>query len=146
MKTRIKNLSLQPALIAGLGLMLAGRVTAQNFTAWPVTRIAAGGYHTLFTRSDGTLYVMGDNTYGQLGLGPTLTNVNIPQILTNGVGAVAAGEYHSLFLSGRGLWAMGENGFGQLGDGTANNAYISREGFFLGSHDLFHGDCCWGLS
>lgn len=47
MKTRIKNLSLQPALIAGLGLMLAGRVTAQNFTAWPVTRIAAGGYHTL---------------------------------------------------------------------------------------------------
>ena len=32
MKTHIKNLFLLPSLIAGLGLILAGRVTAQNFT------------------------------------------------------------------------------------------------------------------
>jgi hypothetical protein len=32
MKTYIKNLFLLPALIAGLGLIPAGRVTAQNFT------------------------------------------------------------------------------------------------------------------
>ena len=32
MKTSLKNPFLLPALIAGLGLMLAGRVTAQTFT------------------------------------------------------------------------------------------------------------------
>src|SRR5664279_1840596 len=34
---------------------------------------------------------------------------------------IAPGEFHSLFLKGDGsLWAMGENAFGQLGDGTYN--------------------------
>jgi len=32
MKTRIKNLFLLPALMAGLGLMPTGRVKAQTFT------------------------------------------------------------------------------------------------------------------
>ena len=33
--------------------------------------IAAGGYHTVAIREDGTLWVWGDNEYGQLGLGNT---------------------------------------------------------------------------
>jgi hypothetical protein len=42
MKRSIKNLFLLPALIAGLGLMLAGRVTAQtNHTAIPFSQIGA---------------------------------------------------------------------------------------------------------
>ena len=32
MKTRLKNLFLLPALVAGFGLMLAGQATAQTFT------------------------------------------------------------------------------------------------------------------
>jgi len=87
-----------------------------------VTAIAAGYYHSLFIKSDGSLWAMGDNAYGQLGDG-TYNNTNLPElIVASNVTAVAAGAYFSLFLKGDGsLWAMGDNYYGQLGDGTTNN-------------------------
>ena len=95
--------------------------------AQPVTNIAAGNtsYHSLFLKSDGSLWAMGWNIYGQLGNGTT-NNINRPeQILASNATAIAAGESHSLFLMSDGsLWAMGYNRFGQLGDGTYNN--VSR--------------------
>ena len=40
-----------------------------------VVAVAAGGAHSLFLKSDGTLWSMGYNLYGQLGIGnPTDTN------------------------------------------------------------------------
>src|SRR5438093_930183 len=118
MKIHIKNPILLPALITGICLLPAGRVTAQA-----VTHIAAGAYHSLFVRSDGTLWGMGDNEHGQLGLGPASSGTNAPQQITSGVGTVAAGGGHSLFSSGNGIWAMGQNDSGQLGDGTTNTHY-----------------------
>jgi alpha-tubulin suppressor-like RCC1 family protein len=87
-----------------------------------VTAIAAGNEHSLLIKDDGSLWAMGDNTYGQLGNG-TFTHQNRPVlIVTNGVTAVAAGYQHSLFLKNDGsLWAMGLNTSGQLGDGTIVN-------------------------
>ena len=42
--------------------------------------------------------------------------------MASNVTAIAAGDYHSLFLKSDGsLWAMGWNDYGQLGDGTINN-------------------------
>ena len=94
----------------------------------PVTQVSGGLSHSLFIESDGSLWVMGDNTYGQLGLGSTITNVNIPQPLNSGVRTAVAGGYHSLFVkSGNSLWAMGGNFDGQLGDGTYNNQYFPEE-------------------
>ena len=59
------------------------------------------------------------NDDGQLGDG-TYNNTNRPeQIVASNVTAIAAGGYHSLFLKSDGsLWAMGDNQYGQLGDGT----------------------------
>ena len=59
--------------------------------AQPVTQIAAGGYHSLFLKSDGSLWAMGYNNYGQLGDGTT-NNTNHPeQIVASNVTAIAAG-------------------------------------------------------
>src|SRR6516164_7399868 len=101
-------------------------VITQAFTgaAQPVIKVAAGNLHTLFLKSDGSLWVMGDNMYGQLGDG-TYNTTNLPgQIVASNVVAVA-GANHSLFLKTDGsLWAMGYNQFGQLGNGTYNNTNI----------------------
>jgi hypothetical protein len=64
---------------------------------------------------------MGNNAYGALGDGTTLTRLTPIQI-TAGVVAMSAGANHSLFLREDGtLWAMGLNAYGQLGDGTTTN-------------------------
>jgi len=86
-----------------------------------IIAVAAGLSHSLFLKSDGSLWGMGGNGYGQLG-DRTYNNTNRPeQIVTNGVTAIAAGGSHSLFLKSDGsLWVMGWNGYGQLGDGTLN--------------------------
>lgn len=51
------------------------------------------------------------------------------QILSSGVGLVAAGFEHSLFQKGGTLWAMGANYEGQLGDGTTNDHYFPEQVF-----------------
>jgi len=81
----------------------------------------------LFIKSDGSLWAMGDNTYGQLGDGiykeyDPYTN-QPEEIVASNVLAIAAGENHSLFVKSDGsLWGMGDNTFGQLGDGFWEDA------------------------
>ena len=92
-----------------------------------VTAIAAGGWHSLFLKSNGSLWGMGDNSYGQLGASiyQNLTFSAPVQIVASNVTAIAAGYEHSLFLKSDGsLWAMGNNGYGQLGDGTIVNTLV----------------------
>src|SRR5215831_4543589 len=100
-------------------LICAAMLPAATNGAQPVTRISAGGYHSLFLDRDGSLWAMGAETFGQLGNG-TINNMNVPeQIVASNVTAIAAGGWHSLFLKSDGsLWAMGIDFFGQLGDGT----------------------------
>jgi len=104
--------------------LLCAAVLLQAVTsgAQPVTKVAAGAWHSLFVKSDGSLWAMGYNQYGELGDG-TYNNTNQPeQILASNVAAIAAGCcYHSLFVKSDGsLWAMGDNSSGQLGNGTTS--------------------------
>jgi hypothetical protein len=99
------------------------------------TNIAAGSAanHSLFIKSDGSLWAMGINSEGQLGNG-NLNSTNRPaQIVPDGVVAAAAGDLHSLYLKSDGsLWSMGYNYYGQLGDGTALFATNKPEEIYPG--------------
>jgi alpha-tubulin suppressor-like RCC1 family protein len=87
-----------------------------------VTAVSEGGENTLFLKSDGSLWGMGSDQLGQLGDGLSGLNYVMPRpevIVKNGVKAVAAGINYSLFLKDDGsLWAMGDNGCDEFGDGT----------------------------
>lgn len=98
-----------------------------------VTAIAAGANHSLFLKSDGSLWAMGNNSAGQLGDGtygsfPTFGSNQPEQIVSSNVTAIAAGGDHSLFLKNDGsLLAMGDNSNGELGDGTFNNTNVPEQ-------------------
>ena len=74
----------------GLGDLNSHSVPVQIQTGG-VLQMAAGSNHTLFLKSDGSLWGMGYNNYAELGLGHTNTDISTPQqIEANGVVAVSA--------------------------------------------------------
>ncbi|MBF9224014.1 RCC1 domain-containing protein [Hymenobacter ruricola] len=82
------------------------------------TQVAAGQFHSLALRADGSLWAWGDNTYGQLGnatnAGTTTPNPTPTQVAGTYTQATA-GEAHSLGLRADGsLYAWGSNYYGQL--------------------------------
>lgn len=100
-----------------------------NIVATNVTAIAAGEWHSLFLKRDSSLWAMGWNAFGQLGDGNFNSDgINTPEkIVATNVTAIAAGWNHSLFLKNDGsLWAMGNDAFGQLGDGNFNSTGVNQ--------------------
>ena len=90
-----------------------------------VAAVAAGGYHSLFMKSDGVLWDMGANGSGQLGFGNYL-QYKTPGTIASSVVAVAGGGSHSLFVESDGtLWATGNNNYGQLGNGSITRTNYS---------------------
>src|SRR5436309_3370762 len=87
MKTRIKNLSSLAALIAGLGLILAGRVTAQTFTTmYSFTSISVP---PSYANNDGAFphagLILSSNTlYGTASFGGSSGNGTVFAINTGG--------------------------------------------------------------
>lgn len=93
-----------------------------------VTSVSGGNSHTLFLRSDGSLWGMGYNFPGQLGIGSTDNVTNPVLIMESNVVAMAAGGHHSLVIkSDSSLWAMGDNRLGQIGNGTSNDCHFPVE-------------------
>ena len=68
--------------------------------------IAAGQYHSIFVKSDGTVYGAGHNEYGQLG-DTTFTHPRTSAVQMSGVstaGAAVAGSAHTLILLDDGIY------------------------------------------
>ena len=84
-------------------------------------RVAAGSFHTMLLKTDGTLWAWGDNSSGQLGDGTTTNKSSSTQVGTGTDWAAVTGGYapQTVAIKSNGtLWAWGNNSGGQLGDGT----------------------------
>ena len=87
--------------------------------------ISAGRIYSLAIKTDGSLWAWGANDYGQLGDGTT-TNRNTPTRVgaANDWAVVCANPFDSFSIMSHAikkdgsLWAWGENGSYNLGDGT----------------------------
>lgn len=88
-----------------------------------ITAIAGGSAHSLFMKSNGTIWACGLNFHGELGDG-TNTDKSTPvqaSALTD-ITTVTSGWFHSLYLKNDfTVWACGKNDASQLGDGTTIN-------------------------
>jgi alpha-tubulin suppressor-like RCC1 family protein len=107
-----KRSSTIPALADEGGALANGRLIA----------LAAGNYHSLALDAEGRVFAWGDNRFGQLGDGTTLTRFAPIQVggalQTLRVKSIAAGYFFSLALTDDGrLFAWGADESGQIGDG-----------------------------
>ena len=109
----------------GLGQVGAGPAEGSNAPVYAglpdAVSVAAGWFHTLAVRKDGTVWAWGWNGVGQLGDGTTTDRHTPVQVagLTD-IATVAAGAHSSFAITRSGtVYAWGWNPTGQLGDGTA---------------------------
>lgn len=91
-----------------------------------VTSIGGGRDHSCAVRAGG-VYCWGDNLAGQLGDGtgnPSNLPVRVKSFRTGGLD-VTAGSFHSCAATtGGAAFCWGDNGSGQLGDGTTDGRYV----------------------
>lgn len=91
-----------------------------------IVGVAAGQYHCLAVKNDGTVWAWGYNDKGQLGNGTT-TDSSVPVRVRgiSGVVEIAGGSYHSIAIKTDGtVWAWGINDYGGLGNGTTTNSSV----------------------
>ena len=94
-----------------------------------VKYITCGFNHTLVIKNDGTLYVTGENGYGQLGVNETADRYSFTQVpnLTANIIAAYAGEDFSIIIDDEGIvYGAGQNSSGQLGlsDSTIRKSFV----------------------
>ncbi len=86
-----------------------------------VADMASGHGTSYILKTDGTLWAVGDNSFGELGDGTVKDAAELVQIMS-GVAAVEAGDCYVLALKDDGtLWSWGLNSEGQLGNGGKGN-------------------------
>ncbi|MEK9634196.1 MAG: hypothetical protein VW622_10190, partial [Opitutae bacterium] len=121
------------------------KIVDGNLSRVSVIQVSSGYRHTVFLKSDGTVWAMGLNDSGQLGDGTFDQRISPVQV--SGLAKVAhvtAGHGFSLFVTQTGeLWGTGSNSYGQLGDNleTTRNQpkKIAVEGKVLrASAGVFH--------
>jgi len=107
----------------GGGLISSPIQTITGGTNWK--QVACGAYwFTAAIKTDGTLWLWGQNFYGQLGDNTRIDKSSPVQTITGGTNwnQVACGYRHTAAIKTDGtLWLWGQNFYGQLGDNTRSS-------------------------
>ncbi len=129
-----------------------GNSATPVFVSSNVLTAAAGGSASaaaFFIKTDGTLWAMGNNNLGQLGIGSNV-NAYTPVLVSSNVSSVAAGSSLSLFVKQDGtLWgmglAMGINGANTNRPVYITNNVITAIGGFYDSLFIKADQTLWGM-
>ena len=109
-------------------------ISFQSFSqCWK--EIAAGEFHSVAIKTDGTLWSWGLNDKGQLGDGTTI-NKNVPtQIGTDNDWAIidAAAATNLALKTDGSLWSWGNNASGQGGDGNFGTGVFNTTPIQIGT-------------
>ena len=120
------------------------QIEAQPISNQPdgIVSFCCGSEHSLFLDQEGSVYSVGYNGYGQLGLGHN-ENVNQLSKIPNmpPIRWISCGSYHSLMIDDQSnLWSFGNNEYGQLGMGDFNERNLpSLVDQFKNIQQLSHG-------
>ena len=98
-----------------------------------------GSYHLLYIKTDKTLWGVGANWSGQLGIGSFDNATSSVQIDTNVVSASCGQNYSAYIKSNGNLYTMGENNWGQLGTGN-NTTYNTPQNVMSNVKEVDFGD------
>jgi len=104
----------------------------QEFTSSTNWKQVPGGYaHTVAIKTDGTLWMWGNNAHGQLGDNTTASRSTPRQEFTSSTNwkQVSGGRHTAAIKTDGTLWAWGLNSYGQLGDNTTANRSTPRQEF-----------------
>jgi len=128
----------------GDGTTMDSNIPVQVNDLTDVIAISAGFVsHAVALKSDGTVWVWGSNSYGQLGDGTTMDRNTPVQVSgLTGVKEISAGDSHTVAIKNDGtVWAWGRNNYFQLGDGTDINrtAPVPIFGFPVGGKEISAG-------
>ncbi len=124
-----KNSGVVRAVDVGNTSILVKQASTNEFAIVQVTVLKSGttikpdvktsNSHSVILKSDGTVWTYGDNTYGALGNGTTVSQDDITQVNFENdvkITQIAVGESHTLALDETGaVWAFGRNNYYQLG-------------------------------
>lgn len=116
-----------------------GNTTVNELKGAKIVGVAAGPYYSMAIDENGNVYVWGNNEYGQLGLGEDMLmeNVYAPRNLSvadtgdvvnnltgQNVAQIVAGGEFALAINVHGdLFAWGQDGYGQTGDGLSEEGH-----------------------
>ena len=148
--------------VLGNGKLEVGGAAPQDVDLpGPVTRIAAFNFHVC-AASSREAWCWGANGTAQLGNGSAVPPSSASPVKVEGVDGeivgIAVGVAHTCIAAESALWCWGENGLGQVGDGTTTNVVRPKKviasdvravaaGSFHTCAMMVSGELrCWGLN
>lgn len=98
-------------------------LTAPNTPLTEIIAVSAGEFHSIALKSDGTVFVWGNNGHGQLGNDSTEPSSVLTAVRNNSLSRVvqiAAGAYHNAAMKDDGsVFVWGRNTEGEAGNGSS---------------------------